>query len=82
LFTTKQAVVYYKMSRRFDKIYPPRSPPHLQLTIENNYWFYQGFLSRARTHNKSFCFFSVTSVTTHNITRSVSGNKTIIKNKV
>ena len=78
-FTTKRAVVYYKTSRRFDKIHPPRSPPHLSLTIENNYWFYQGFLSRARTHNKSFCFFSVTSVTTHHITHSFSKNKITTK---
>lgn len=82
LFTTKRHVVYHKTSRRFDKNHPPRSPPHPSLTIENNYWFYQDFLSRARTHNKSFCFFSVTSVTTHHITHSVSSYKTIIKNKV
>lgn len=78
-FTTKQHVVYYKTSRRFDNIHPPRSPPHPSLTIENNYWFYQGFLSRARTHNKSFYFFSVTSVTTHHTTLSVSSNKSTIK---
>ncbi len=77
LFIIKRHVVYYKTSRRFDKTHPPRSPPHLSLTIENNYWFYQGFLSRARTHNKSFCFFSVTSVTTHHINHSVSGSKSI-----
>ena len=79
LFTTKQHVVYYKTSRRFDNIHPPRSPAHLSLTIGNNYWFYQGFLSRARTHKKSFCFFTVTSVTTHHTTISVSSNKSTIK---
>ena len=79
LFIIKRHVVYYKTSRRFDKTHPPRSPPHLSLTIENNYWFYQGFLSRARTHNKSFCFFSVTSVTTPHIIHSVSRNKSTIK---
>ena len=78
-FTTKRHVVYYKTSRRFDKIHPPRSPPHPSLTIGNNYWFYQGFLSRARTYNKSFCFFTVTSVTTHHTTLSVSRNKSTIK---
>ena len=75
----KRHVVYHKTTRRFDKIHPPRSPAHLSLTIENNYWFYQGFLSRARTHNKSFYFFSVTSVTTHHTTLSVSRNKSTIK---
>lgn len=75
LFIIKRHVVYYKTSRRFDKIHPPRSPPHPSLTIGNNYWFYQGFLSRARTHNRSFCFFSVTSVTPHLITHSVSEHK-------
>ena len=79
LFIIKRHVVYYKTSRRFDNIHPPRPPPHLSLTIENNYWFYQGFLSRARTHNKSFCFFTVTSVTTHHTTISVSRNKSTIK---
>ena len=79
LFTTKRHVVYHKTSRRFDKIHPPRSPAHPSLTIRNNYWFYQGFLSRARTHNKSFYFFSVTSVTTHHTTLSVSRNKSTIK---
>ena len=78
-FTAKQPVVYNKTSRQFDKSHPSRSPTHLSLTIENNHWFYQGFLSRARTHNKSFCFFSVTSVTTHHITHSVSRNKSTIK---
>ena len=78
-FTAKQPVVYNKTSRQFDKSHPSRSPTHLSLTIENNHWFYQGFLSRARTHNKSFCFFSVTSVTTHHITHSVSRNKSITK---
>ena len=77
LFTTKRHVVYHETRRRFDKIHPPRSPAHPSLTIGNNYWFYQGFLSRARTHNKSFYFFSVTSVTTHHINHSVSGSKSI-----
>lgn len=49
LFIIKRHVVYYKTSRRFDNIHPPRPPPHLSLTIENNYWFYQGFLSRTHT---------------------------------
>ena len=79
LFIIKRHVVYYKTSRRFDKIHPPRSPPHPSLTIGNNYWFYQGFLSRARTYNKSFCFFTVTSVTTHHTTLSFSRNKSTIK---